>query len=56
VIMQVRSQPEIEEFFTGLDLVEPGVVSLPRWRPGASSAARPSDAAVSVYGGIARKP
>jgi hypothetical protein len=55
VIMQVRSRPEIEEFFAGLDPVEPGVVSLPRWRPGPGSAARPSDAAVSVYGGVARK-
>jgi S-adenosyl methyltransferase len=56
VIMQVRSRTEIEEFFAGLDLVEPGVVSLPRWRPGPGGAARPSDAAVSVYGGVARKP
>jgi hypothetical protein len=59
VIMQVRSRPAIERFFTGLDLIEPGVVSLPRWHPDASDAGHPgtpSDAAVSVYGGVARKP
>ena len=59
VIMRVRSRPEIERFFAGLDLVEPGVVSLPRWRPDPSDIGRPDmpdDAAVSVYGGIARKP
>jgi S-adenosyl methyltransferase len=68
VIMEVRSLAEIERFFTGLELVEPGVVSVQRWRPDDTDAARwsqpsssgsagqPSDAAVSVYGGVARKP
>ena len=59
VVMQVRSRPQIEQFFAGLDLVDPGVVSLPRWRPGRADigqAAQPDDAAVSVYGGVARKP
>jgi hypothetical protein len=58
VIMQVRAKPEIERFFTGLDLVEPGLVSLPHWRPdpGTEEAEHPTDAQVSVYGGVARKP
>jgi hypothetical protein len=58
VIMQVRSKAEIEGYFAGLDLIEPGVVSLPRWRPDPEDLNRvpPDDAAVSVYGGIARKP
>ena len=30
---QVRSRPEIVSFFDGLDLVAPGVVFLPYWRP-----------------------
>jgi hypothetical protein len=61
VIMRVRSRPEIERFFDGLELVEPGVQSLPRWRPdpgaagAASAAGHPTDAQVSVYGGVARK-
>jgi predicted O-methyltransferase YrrM len=59
VIMQVRSLPDIERFFAGLDLVDPGVVSLPRWRPDRSEigqSGQPDDAAVSVYGGVGRKP
>jgi len=59
VIMQVRSRPQIERFFDDLDLIDPGVVSLPHWRPDLSTlglAEQPSDAAVSVLGGLARKP
>ena len=57
VTMQVRPKPDVERFFAGLDLIDPGVVSLPRWRPDPSDVGRPpSDAAVSVYGGVARKP
>ena len=57
VTMQVRPKPDIERFFAGLDLIDPGVVSLPQWRPDPSDVGRPpSDAAVSVYGGVARKP
>jgi hypothetical protein len=57
VTMRVRPRPDIERFFAGLDLIDPGVVSLPRWRPDPSDVGNPpSDAAVSVYGGVARKP
>jgi hypothetical protein len=57
VTMQVRRKPDIDRFFAGLDLIDPGVVSLPHWRPAPSDVGRPpSDAAVSVYGGVARKP
>lgn len=28
-----RTQAEVQRFFDGLDLVEPGVVPAPRWRP-----------------------
>ncbi|GAA4723224.1 SAM-dependent methyltransferase [Phytohabitans rumicis] len=47
----LRSPDEIARFFTGLDLVEPGVVSAPRWRP----ATDPPDE-LDVYCGIGRKP
>ena len=30
---QLRTRPEVEQFFAGLELVEPGVVWLPEWRP-----------------------
>jgi hypothetical protein len=59
VTMRVRSRPDIERFFDGLDLVDPGLVSLPHWRPDPTDigqASRPTDAEVSVYGGVARKP
>jgi hypothetical protein len=60
VTMQVRSLPEVERFFDGLELIDPGVVSVPRWRPDhaveVGEAGLPSDAAVSTYGGVARKP
>jgi S-adenosyl methyltransferase len=57
VTMRVRPKPDVERFFAGLDLVDPGVVSLPRWRPDPTDVGGPaSDAAVSVYGGVARKP
>jgi len=59
VTMQVRRKAAIERFFAGLELVDPGVVSLPHWRPDPSRVevgGPASDAAVSVYGGVARKP
>jgi hypothetical protein len=58
IVMKVRSRPEIERFFGGLDLVEPGVQSVHRWRPSHddSQESPPADAAVSCYGGLARKP
>ena len=51
-LMSVR-----EDQIAGLDLIDPGVVSLPQWRPDPTDVGGPpSDAAVSVYGGVARKP
>lgn len=58
VIMQVRPKAAIERYFTGLEFVEPGLVSLPDWRPDPDDYRehdRPTDAQVSVYGGVARK-
>jgi hypothetical protein len=59
VTMQVRSLADVERFFAGLDVLDPGVVSLPRWRPDSRDIGQPgpaADAAVSVYGGVGRKP
>jgi S-adenosyl methyltransferase len=59
VTMQVRPRAAVERFFTGLDVLDPGVVSLPRWRPDPNDLGQPgqpADAAVSVYGGLGRKP
>jgi hypothetical protein len=51
-----RSRAEILQFFTGLELVEPGVVYTPQWRPDSPSDV-PSDPSRSWgLAGIARKP
>lgn len=49
-----RTQPEIERFFAGLELLEPGVVQLPYWRPGPDGPGHVIEA--PAYGGVARKP
>jgi hypothetical protein len=48
-----RSQEEVTSFFDGLELVEPGVIRCPEWRP-----ASPEDAVgkSTMWGGVARKP
>jgi SAM-dependent methyltransferase len=48
-----RTRPEIRAFFDGLDLIEPGVVKLPRWRPDSELEARSPTA---QWAGVARKP
>ncbi|HEY5988623.1 MAG TPA: SAM-dependent methyltransferase [Streptosporangiaceae bacterium] len=45
-----RDQAEVERFFHGLDLVEPGLVEVQRWRPD-SEAKRP----VAMWVGLGRK-
>ena len=50
--MRRRSKDEVSRFFAGLDMVDPGLVQLHQWRPGAGHPAAPS----SGYGGVARKP
>jgi hypothetical protein len=49
----VRSHEQIAGFFDGLDLVEPGVVPIPRWRPEPSRFGGPAD--VAERGGVGRK-
>ncbi|WP_305785521.1 SAM-dependent methyltransferase [Symbioplanes lichenis] len=48
----LRTPAEFAEFFTGLELVPPGIVPLVRWRP------EPGDdqSSTDQYGGIGRKP
>ena len=49
-----RTQAEIAAFFSGLDLVEPGVVPILTWHPGDGEPVDPH--AASHYAGMARKP
>jgi hypothetical protein len=50
---RLRSPEQLARFFDGLELVEPGVVSCPLWRP--DPAAAPPQP-VHAYGGVGRKP
>jgi O-methyltransferase involved in polyketide biosynthesis len=49
-----RTPEEIAEFFSGLELLEPGVVPCPRWRPEQKDPGVPLD--VDDFGGVGRKP
>ena len=49
----LRSPGEIASFFDGLELVEPGVVSCPRWRPCPGRGGPAAD--VDAFGGVGRK-
>ena len=49
-----RSHAEVCRFFAGLDLVEPGVVQLHRWRPGTAEVGQGRE--LANYGGVGRKP
>ncbi|WP_232662383.1 SAM-dependent methyltransferase [Pseudonocardia sp. TRM90224] len=54
--VRLRSMAEIERFFAGLDLLEPGLVQVHRWRPdGDLPSAASLDAGIDIYGGVARK-
>jgi S-adenosyl methyltransferase len=50
----LRSPARIARFFDGLELVEPGVVSPPRWRPEPSPSGPPAE--IDSAGGVGRKP
>jgi hypothetical protein len=49
--MYFRSHSDFVSMFEGLELVEPGVVSAPQWRPEVDFDASPED----VYAGVGRK-
>ncbi|WP_043663191.1 SAM-dependent methyltransferase [Streptomyces xylophagus] len=50
----LRTVDQITAFFDGLDLIDPGVVSVPLWRPDAT--ASPAPEPIGEHGGLARKP
>jgi hypothetical protein len=49
-----RTHQEISRFFDGLEMVEPGLVQLHRWRPGTGLDDTGRD--LAAYGAVARKP
>jgi O-methyltransferase involved in polyketide biosynthesis len=50
----LRTPEEIASFFDGLELVEPGLVPPPLWRPEGEAGAPPGN--MSAFGGVGRKP
>jgi hypothetical protein len=54
---QNRSHAEFAKFFTGLELVDPGITLVSEWRrePGIDGEA-PERTQISTYGAVARKP
>jgi hypothetical protein len=52
----LRSPEQIASFFDGLELVQPGLVSVPRWRPDPADTGGGLLAEVDAFGGIGRKP
>ncbi|NGO43163.1 SAM-dependent methyltransferase [Streptomyces ureilyticus] len=48
----LRSPEQVSAYYEGLELLEPGIVSCPLWRPEPGTSPEPTD----VYGGVARKP
>jgi hypothetical protein len=52
----IRSVEQIAGFFSGLEMVEPGLVQLPRWRPDLGRPGPVGNITLSAYCGIGRKP
>jgi hypothetical protein len=50
-----RTRDQIAALFTGYDLVEPGLVPLPRWRPDTGDEPDADAARLPTYGGLGRK-
>ncbi|MBB5783887.1 SAM-dependent methyltransferase [Nonomuraea jabiensis] len=51
-----RTREEILAYFDGLELLEPGLVPLPEWRPGPDDRATPGITYHTFVGGVGRKP
>jgi hypothetical protein len=47
----MRTKPEVTRFLDGLDIVDPGVVRVDRWRPDTAT-----DRATAIYAAVGRKP
>lgn len=56
ITAQDRSRAEFARFFSGVELVDPGIVPPHRWRPDIAEVPGSYDADVSCYAAVARKP
>ncbi len=50
----LRTREQVARFFTGLELVDPGLVQVHQWRPDPGDSA--PEGTVSAHGAVARKP
>jgi hypothetical protein len=51
----MRTRDEVARFFAGLDMVDPGLVQVDRWRPDVAEHT-PGDWITPLYAGVGRKP
>ena len=56
VAFQYRTKAQFERFFSGLEMVPPGITMMAEWRAENEPQPRPSPADASGYGAIGRKP
>lgn len=54
--MRLRTLAEAQEYFQGLELVDPGVVQVHRWRADDAVDPEVRDEQIAMYGAVARKP
>ncbi|MCX4752203.1 SAM-dependent methyltransferase [Kitasatospora purpeofusca] len=52
--LTMRGREQVQRFFDGLKLTDPGLVTAPLWRPDAP--VQPSDSQVGIWAGVAEKP
>ncbi|WP_280671946.1 SAM-dependent methyltransferase [Kitasatospora sp. MAP12-44] len=52
--LTMRTKAEVARFFDGLELLEPGLVTAPQWRP--DQPAEDTDAQVAIWAAVGRKP
>ena len=53
--VNLRSAEQLASFFAGLDLVEPGLVPVPLWRPDSQEDVGRNPERIPMYAGLARK-
>ncbi|GAA2848776.1 hypothetical protein Acy02nite_01530 [Actinoplanes cyaneus] len=51
-----RTRAEFEQFFTGLELITPGISAISEWRPDPTAEENPTPVEASLFGAVARKP
>jgi hypothetical protein len=52
----MRSHAEVSRLFAGLDILDPGIVSVDEWRRDAAAPTPPDGRVTPILGGVGRKP